>query len=387
MSIYAESPLLTYAPVVDRKGGVVGAHFRIHGNGKPASVLASTANALSDVWPNDDWHTFTEFVGFDSSAWIEGWQPRGKTAYVADTALVSMAPGYRALRATAPKLCVRGADVPPAALPSVGYLAVTRQNYRDGAIAPEGQRRFPVVALDVNDNEFFMKLIASGVDYHAGWAFMDRPQSQPTNERLGMISSVLSLIEIVERDGSLNEIEAIFKRDAVLSYKLISMANSAAFGLSVEVSSLQHALQMIGMARLKRWLMVLLAKCGSEDTPRALLQAAFVRATMLETLGRSFELGEDRDDLFWLGAFSLLDRILGIPLAQIFENVVVSESIVDALSHREGPYAALLDLVEASEQTDDGLYAETCGKMALDGLFANHALLKSIRAAQALSEA
>jgi hypothetical protein len=127
MSIYSDSPLLTYAPVVDTKGGVVGAHFRIHGTGRPSGVLASTANALGDVWPSDDWHTFTEFVGFDSAEWIDGWQPRGRTAYVADTALVSMAPSYRGLRATAPKLCVRGADVPPAALQSVGYLGAVRR--------------------------------------------------------------------------------------------------------------------------------------------------------------------------------------------------------------------------------------------------------------------
>jgi hypothetical protein len=387
MSIYSESPLMTYAPVVDGKGGVVGAHFRVHGHGVPPMVLASTVNALGEVWPGEEWHTFTEFVGYDSATWIDGWQPRGRTAYVADTALVSMAPAYRALRATAPKLCVRGSDVPPAASASVGYLGLSRKTLDDVTSVSAGHRKFPLVAFDVNDREYYSKTLSAGVDFHAGWAFMDRPLISPSEERLGTISNVLALIEIVERDGTINEIEAIFKRDAVLSYKLISMANSAAFGLPVEVTSIQHALQMIGMARLKRWLMVLLTKCGSADTPTALLQVAFVRATMLETLGRTLELDEDRDDLFWLGAFSLLDRILGIPLEKILDKVVVSEAIVEALTMRQGAYAAMLDLVEATEQADDSLLRETCALLAVDGLFTNHALLKSIKTAEALATA
>lgn len=387
MSLYSESPLLTYSPVVDRGGGVVGAHFRVHCHGRPLIVLASTVNSLAEVWPGEEWHTFAEFVGHDNANWIDGWQPRGKTAYVTDTALVSLAAGYRGLRSAAPKLCVRDNDVPAATIPSVGYLGLTRETLNNVSSSALEHRRFPLVAFDVNDHDYLVRASASDVNFYSGWAFMDRPLVAPSDERLGMISNVLALIQIVERDGTINEIEAIFKRDAVLSYKLISMANSAAFGLPVEVTSIQHALQMIGMARLKRWLIVLLTKCGSADTPAALLQVAFVRATMLETLGRTLELDEDRDDLFWLGAFSLLDRILGIPLDKILENVIVSDAIVEALTARQGAYASMLDLVEAAEQSDDELLRETCALLTVDGIFTNHALLKSIKTAAALSAA
>ncbi len=387
MSIYSASPLITYAPLVNRHATVAGAHFYIHTRGLPVAIVASALNALGEVWPSPDMIALTEFFGVDSADWIDGWQPRGTTAYVADTALVSMSPGYRALRADAPKLCVRLPDIPPAALPAVGYFTACPDTFGMFSALPVESRQFPLVTIAVESTDDLANAMKVGAELIGGWSFMHHAVARPSKQRLGTIANVLKLMEVVDRDGSFQEIEAIFKRDAVLSYKLVSLANSAAFGLSVEVTSLQHALSMIGMARLKRWLTVLLANCGDEATPPALLQSALVRAMFLESIGKALDLDAEQDDLFLLGTFSLLDKILGMPLAEILETVSVPEAIVDALVHRYGAYAGLLQLAEAVERHDDDQLHAICQELTIDGLVVNHALLKAVGDAQLLMHA
>jgi EAL and modified HD-GYP domain-containing signal transduction protein len=190
---------------------------------------------------------------------------------------------------------------------------------------------------------------------------------------------------MVDKDDDIADIAEVLKRDAVLSYKLISLANSAAMGLSVEVTSIQHAVSMLGMSRLKHWLSVLMIHCGGNDTPPALMHAAFTRAAFLEAVGKSLDIDGGNDELFLCGAFSLLDKILGLPIEKILEKVSVSEAITDALLTRTGPYAELLTLAEAVEKRDDAALRKAIDDLALYPQVVNRALLGAIRTAGQLT--
>jgi EAL and modified HD-GYP domain-containing signal transduction protein len=163
------------------------------------------------------------------------------------------------------------------------------------------------------------------------------------------------------------------------------MANSAAYGVSFEVISIRHALNLIGRHKLKRWLSLLLLHSGGSDTPQVLLQLAFIRASLLERLGGEMSFDGDRDDLFLCGAFSLLDKILGIPLPELLGRISISDGITDALVGDEGPLAPLLAVVRGVEARDPAFLRVQCEKLAIHPDIVGKALLGSIAASRELA--
>ena len=254
MPTISPTPLLTYVPVVNRHNTVVGAHFRVHAQALAMTDIALALNDLSPVWTAPDCLALVELIGVDTSLWIDGWLPRGGTVLVTDNTSVASAAGYISIGTQAPKLCVR--SVTDGIQQAVGYQLVAPNQLAVFAGLAIGSRSCPVFAAEVESLADHASALSAGAEFIGGWSAKCKIVAKPSNQRLGNIANVLKLMEVVDRDGDYSEIERIFKRDAVLSYKLVALANSAALGLSVEVTSLQHALSMIGMARLRRWLMV-----------------------------------------------------------------------------------------------------------------------------------
>ncbi|MCB2042986.1 MAG: HDOD domain-containing protein, partial [Rhodoferax sp.] len=50
---------------------------------------------------------------------------------------------------------------------------------------------------------------------------------------------------------SLEKIHSLIAQDPTLSAKLLALANSAAFGLPRKVDSLDHALKLVGLSRIR----------------------------------------------------------------------------------------------------------------------------------------
>ncbi len=57
-----------------------------------------------------------------------------------------------------------------------------------------------------------------------------------------------------------------------------------------------------------------------------------------------------RDELFIIGVFSMLDRMLDQSFEQLFEVVHVPARVRETLVERRGPYAAYLEAIEALER-------------------------------------
>ncbi|MFI5446017.1 EAL and HDOD domain-containing protein [Polaromonas sp. UC242_47] len=174
---------------------------------------------------------------------------------------------------------------------------------------------------------------------------------------------ILQLMQMVQKNADVHHLEKILKRDATLSYQLFRYINSASFGLEVEIQSLRHAVTMLGYRPLFRWLSLLLATTSAGGFSPALLQAAIVRGRFAELLGQGLLSKEEAENLFFVGMFSLLDQLLGVPLQKVLGQIVLPESVVQALLTREGVYGPFLALVEACEREDG------CAKSFSDALF------------------
>ncbi len=168
----------------------------------------------------------------------------------------------------------------------------------------------------------------------------------------------------LRRDADTRELAEALKRDGALSVRLLRYINSAAVGLHEKVTSFEHALQLLGRARLERWLMLLMLSAdGNSPRSGAVLEGAMVRARMMELLGRH-EPAEVRDELFMTGLLSLIDVVLEMPMTEAMRAFDPPAAIRAAIVDGEGRLAELLALAQACEQAvPEALEwaAERCG--------------------------
>lgn len=162
-------------------------------------------------------------------------------------------------------------------------------------------------------------------------------------------ATLLRLLDMVRRDADIKEIEAALKTDVALTFKLLRYINSAGFGLSCEVQSIRHAVSILGMKPLYRWLTLLLATAGTHPASPAQARTAVTRGRLCELLGAHCMPKGELDNLFITGVFSLLDAMLDTPMEEILDRLIIQEEIAEALLHRGGVYGPILALAEACE--------------------------------------
>jgi len=192
---------------------------------------------------------------------------------------------------------------------------------------------------------------------------------------------ILQLMQMVRKNADIAQLEGVLKRDAALSYKLLRFINSASFGLGREIHSLRQALALLGYSPLYRWLTLLLATASTSGYSPVLMETAVVRGRLAELLGTKALGKSEAENLFVAGMFSLLDRLLGIPMAQVFETIVLSDEIMDALLNRAGVFGPYLALAEACELNTD-LVSSLAASLGLSALDVNRAHLSALAWAQ-----
>ena len=192
---------------------------------------------------------------------------------------------------------------------------------------------------------------------------------------------IMQLMQMVKQNADIAQLEAVLKRDATLSYKLLRFINSAGFGAGREVASLKQALALLGYSPLYRWLTLLLATASTSGYSPVLLETAVVRGRLAELLGQGAMGKSEAENIFVAGMFSLLDRLLGIPMKEVLETIQLSDDVVAALLTRGGKYGPYLALAEACE-LNSNLVSTLAASLGLTPLDVNKAHLSALAWAQ-----
>ena len=232
-------------------------------------------------------------------------------------------------------------------------LDVQRFDSRTLAKAVSYYRHYPIklVAKKVETMKEYLACVELGFDYFQGYHFA-HPETLSVKVIAPSHGAVLELLNKLRANDEIGEIETAFKQNMALSFKLLRYINCAGFGMGAKVQSIQHALTILGYRQLYRWLTLLLITADNASASHALIQMALARGRFTELLGQHYLDGRERDNLFIVGVFSLLDVILEIPMSNVLENLNLPENIAYALQYRKGVYAPFLKLVEASENLD-----------------------------------
>lgn len=170
------------------------------------------------------------------------------------------------------------------------------------------------------------------------------------------VHGLIRIINLINRDAEVDEIERAFKNEAGLTLRLLRLTNSVALGLRVRISSVRHAINVIGRRQILRWLQLLLFSqggAGSDLAVNPLMQLAAFKGYFMERLARrcSKEPGF-ADQAFLAGMMSLMPVALGMPMAEILEQIVVVPQLRQALLAREGDLGQLLELTDCYDNDD-----------------------------------
>jgi len=190
-----------------------------------------------------------------------------------------------------------------------------------------------------------------GYELFQGYLF-SRPETlSRTDLAVGQLA-VVRLLDLVQNPlTSDSTLERAFQTDLALCYKLLRMVNAAAIG-GVGISSIPHAVRLIGRRTLHQWLAVIfvasLAKAG--EISREIALTAITRGRMCELVAANSNERRNASSAFIVGLLSLLDVLLEIPMEKILASIDLSAEIRVALLRRQGALGQPLALVEAYER-------------------------------------
>ena len=214
------------------------------------------------------------------------------------------------------------------------------------------RERYPALPLMVDGVSSWAEhrlFLSHGVQYSMG-SFAALPDDQESNGKVSQSRLiVIEMLNLLRSQAELSEIAATAKRDPAVVLKLLEMANSPLSGLSRQVVTIEDAIMLLGRDALYRWLALALFRVGNQDgRDETLLVIALCRAYFLESVA-----GGDRQlagELFLVGLLSVMDALLGLPMAQVLDKMRLPGAVAAVLLKSEGPYAPYLAMAMAMER-------------------------------------
>jgi EAL and modified HD-GYP domain-containing signal transduction protein len=383
--------LIGYEPIIDRKRTVIALRVQLRAASGPAPAMSSLYEELSQDWPV---HSHTILVSApdailderilevapNANVWLE--IPAELTAVTQTQAVLA------SLSRKGFPLVLRGrppVPLSPSLLPafkmSIIHVNDDRRLHGLDKPTPAGVKRSIGYAQDgVTSIELMERCFNTGANAVLGWpmedaiTYRDRPSSAPD------YMAIMQLIAMADRGEDPPRMEAVIRRDPAIAYRLLRYINSVGFGLTVQVQSFRHAIMMLGYQKLKRWLALLLATSSKDANMRPVMLASFRRGLFLEQLLGETQDEAVRDEVFILGVFSLLDKLMKKPFDELFDSLAVPESVHETLVHGTGQFVPYLRIVEAIEKGPDPALPDALNSCLMTLADCNRAVLRTLQA-------
>jgi EAL and modified HD-GYP domain-containing signal transduction protein len=194
---------------------------------------------------------------------------------------------------------------------------------------------------------------AMGFEFFQGYLFSKPETLSKADVAPGQLA-IMRLLNLLNDPNTPDQtLDQAFQSDLALSYKLLRIVNAASMG-GRGVTSIPHAVRLVGRSALHRWLsVVLVASMGkSGDVTHELALTSITRARMCELLAANARTSRSTGSAFLVGLLSLLDVLFQVPMEKILSHIELSDEVTSALLQRGGPLGTPLKLVESYEKAD-----------------------------------
>ena len=240
--------------------------------------------------------------------------------------------------------------VPHIAVVKVDLKAVDQQKL-PALVATIKKLGMKALAEKVDNRDEMQRCFDLGFDYFQGYFFAKPVVIQGKKLDHSQLA-LMRLINLLISDAETNALEDVFKREPGLTLNLLRLTNSVSSGLAVRVTSLRHAITLLGRRQLQRWLQLLLYTAGGKSNGiNPLLQMAAARGRFMELAAEKLAAGDKSfaDHAFMTGILSLTPALLSQRIETIVESLTLHKNVQDALCNRTGQLGALLSAAERLE--------------------------------------
>jgi len=205
------------------------------------------------------------------------------------------------------------------------------------------------LAEKVETREEYDAAVAHGYQYFQGY-FLSHPVILSGRQISTVKLQLLRLLAQVHAPTlNIARVAEVIERDVALSYKLMRFINSAFFSFKTRITSVRHGLTLIGDAAIRKWVSLLALAEIAADRPTELLLSSLARARACELIVERAGRGGEATDAFLVGLFSLLDALLGVPMAEALRELPISADSRAALLGG-GPLRPVLEGTTACER-------------------------------------
>jgi EAL and modified HD-GYP domain-containing signal transduction protein len=218
------------------------------------------------------------------------------------------------------------------------------------------------LAEKVESGKEFLFLRELGFDLFQGY-FFARPETLSGKNIKPSFASKLNVLNALDNPSlDTDQLVDLINGDPSITYRLLRLLNSAAFGFSMKITSVRHSVILLGNTRVRYWLrMAVLSDMLGNHKPGQLLVMALNRGKLLEELAIDGLIPDIKPEtLFLFGMLSLLDVILDAPFSAIFHELPLPDTFQSGYTDPAAPLAVYLRLLEALEGDRCDTVREIC---------------------------
>jgi EAL and modified HD-GYP domain-containing signal transduction protein len=246
-----------------------------------------------------------------------------------------------------------------------------------------------LLAEKVETKEDFESAVACGCELFQGFYFA-RPEilsarQVPTSK----LACLRLLSEIQMPDLNFESIEELVRPDIGLTQKLLFFVNSAAFPRRGRIGSLPQALTYLGEGNVRKWVTLAALPKLASGKPAELVTASLIRARFCELAADHAQPRMRASSCFLIGLLSLLDAMVGRPLAELVEELGLQAPVADAILGRSPAgdgMRALLEMAVALERSEFDLALRLASASGIAPALAGELHLEAMTWADSLSQ-
>lgn len=363
----ADSAFLTREPVLDRQQLLAG--YEIALAGTLANDAANLAQTFTTLGLGRVLSGCRAFISIDSAQLMDA---RVETL-PADLVVLQLTPEQIAqpelwsrcqtLQSLGYSFCLDGlslTSLPNAACSEIATyfkfdLAQTRPEDLQALTSELRALRRPLIAKGIATQEHRDLCALLGVELFQGYFFAQASVSE-SKVLEPSAQAIFRLIGEIAGDAEIDELETTLRSEPALIVNLLRLTNSVGAGARTRITSVRHAIAVLGRRQLMRWLQLLLFRSNGQGDigGNALMQYAALRGRFMELLAARLMPAMPRlaDPAFMTGLLSVLPAALGLSMRDILAQLSVDDQVQLALVHRDGDIGRLLALLDAYDAND-----------------------------------
>jgi len=244
------------------------------------------------------------------------------------------------------------------------------------------RRGIRMLAEKVETQEDYEQAQAMGYELFQGYFFSKPVIMSRRDIPANKMQYLRVLKEIHSPEIDFPRMAKTVQSEVSLSYKLLKLINSAAFGLRHKVSNIVQALSLLGEREVRAWVSLLSVSAMASDKPTELVVNSLIRGRFCEKAAGLIGEQAQSSELFLMGLFSQLDAILDRPLAELLDEIQVSATLRKALLDEEGKSSQLLALCVTLERGYWDQLSTLAASLQLEEMALSEIYLDSVKWAQ-----